>query len=41
MWLPAEKIVLMNQPVAMVGYVLTTDARYATVLKAATQPRKY
>ena len=25
----------MNQPVAMVGYVLTTDARYATVLKAA------
>jgi hypothetical protein len=35
MWLPAEKIVLMNQPVAMVGYVLTTDARYATVLKAA------
>jgi hypothetical protein len=34
MWLPAEKIVLMNQPVAMVGYVLTTDARYATVLKA-------
>jgi hypothetical protein len=35
MWLPGEKIVLMNQPAAMVGYVLTTDARYATVLMAA------
>jgi hypothetical protein len=34
MWLPAEKIVLKNQPV-MVGYVLATDPRYATVLKAA------
>jgi hypothetical protein len=34
MWLPAEKIVLKNQP-AMVGYVLTADPRYATVLKAA------
>jgi hypothetical protein len=34
MWLPAEKLVLRNQP-AMVGYVLTTDPRYATVLKAA------
>jgi hypothetical protein len=30
MWLPAEKIALKNQP-AIVGYVLTTDARYATV----------
>jgi hypothetical protein len=35
MWLPGEKIILMNQPAAMVGYVLTTDARYATVLMAA------
>lgn len=34
MWLPAEKIVLRNQP-AIVGYVLTADPRYATVLKAA------
>jgi hypothetical protein len=34
MWLPAESIALRNQP-AMVGYVLTTDPRYATVLKAA------
>ena len=34
MWLPAEKIILKNQP-AIVGYVLTTDPRYATVLKAA------
>jgi hypothetical protein len=34
MWLPAEKIVLRNQP-AIVGYVLTTDPRYAAVLKAA------
>jgi hypothetical protein len=34
MWLPAEKIVLKNQP-AIVGYVLTADPRYATVLKAA------
>lgn len=34
MWLPAEKIVLKNQPV-MVGYVLMADPRYATVLKAA------
>ncbi|HEY6687952.1 MAG TPA: hypothetical protein VI094_17265 [Propionibacteriaceae bacterium] len=34
MWLPAEKIVLRNQP-AIVGYMLTADPRYATVLKAA------
>ncbi len=34
MWLPAEKIVLRNQP-AIIGYVLTADPRYATVLKAA------
>jgi hypothetical protein len=34
MWLPAERIVLKNQPV-MVGYVLAADPRYATVLKAA------
>jgi hypothetical protein len=34
MWLPAEKIILKNQP-AMVGYVLAADPRYATVLKAA------
>jgi hypothetical protein len=34
MWLPAEKIVLKNEP-AMVGYVLAADPRYATVLKAA------
>jgi hypothetical protein len=34
MWLPAEKIVLRNQP-AIVGYVLAADPRYATVLKAA------
>jgi len=34
MWLPAEKIVLRSQS-AIVGYVLTTDPWYATVLKAA------
>ena len=34
MWLPAEKIVLKNEP-AIVGYVLAADPRYATVLKAA------
>ena len=40
MWLPAEKIVLKNQP-AMVGYVLTADPRYATVLKAADSAVQY
>jgi hypothetical protein len=34
MWLPAETIVLRNQP-AIVGYVLAADPRYATVLTAA------
>jgi hypothetical protein len=34
MWLPAEKIVLKNEP-SIVGYVLAADPRYATVLKAA------
>jgi hypothetical protein len=34
MWLPAEKIVLRGQ-LAVVGYVLAADPRYATVLRAA------
>jgi hypothetical protein len=34
MWLPAEKIVVRNQPV-IVGYVLAADSQYATVLQAA------
>jgi hypothetical protein len=32
MWLPAEKIVVRNQPV-IVGYVLAADSQYATVLQ--------
>ena len=35
MWLPAEKIVLKTSQPVLVGYVLTADPRYATVLKAA------
>jgi formate hydrogenlyase subunit 3/multisubunit Na+/H+ antiporter MnhD subunit len=40
MWLPRRKARLRNQP-AMVGYVLTTDPRYATVLKVADSTVKY
>ena len=34
MWLPAERIAVKQGP-AIVGYMLATDSRYATVLQAA------